>query len=140
MKGFKFDVTQTADAGTIIIRQRFFEKSFDLLIPPAQAPRIVKVLPDATDVPERSLIETIYGIDLARSPVVVTEFKLPIDANTYKGDPGALFPLKPGQSFRFGMLINDNDEPGTDIQNYLVWPATYGNFNPVDDSAIAVLD
>jgi hypothetical protein len=101
---------------------------------------LIKVLEDARDVPERRLIESIYGVDMARSPVIVTECKLPIDATSYKDSVKDLFPLKPGQTFRLGVLINDNDNPGTDVQNYLVWPATYGNFNPVDDMAIAVLE
>ena len=77
---------------------------------------------------------------MAGSPVIVTECKLPIDATTYKDAVKDLFPLKPGQTFRLGVLINDNDDPGTDVQNYLVWPATYGNFNPIDDMATAVLE
>jgi hypothetical protein len=140
LPGFKFDITRTGDAGPIVIRQRFTVPNLDLLIPPAHAPRIIQVLKDARDVPERRLIESIYGVDLAGSPVIVTECKLPIDPATYKDAVKDLFPLKPGQTFRLGFLINDNDNPGTDVRNYLVWPATYGNFNPVDDMAIAVLE
>jgi hypothetical protein len=140
LPGFKFDITSTNDAGPIVIRQRFYYQNLDFLIPPGHAPRSIKVLKDARDVPERRLIESIYGVDMAESPVIVTECKLPIDATTYKDSVQDLFPLKPGQTFRLGVLINDNDDPGTDVQNYLVWPATYGNFNPVDDMAIAVLE
>ncbi len=140
LPGFKFDITRTSDAGPIVIRQRFFNQDLDFLIPPSHAPRTVKVLKDARDVPERRLIESIYGVDMASSPVIVTECKLPIDATTYQGAVKDLFPLKPGQTFRLGVLINDNDDPGTDVQNYLVWPATYGNFNPIDDMATAVLE
>jgi hypothetical protein len=140
LPGFKFDITRTSDAGPIVLRQRFTVPNLDLLIPPEHAPRIIKVLKDARDVPERRLIESIYGVDLAGSPVIVTECKLPIAPATYKDAVKDLFPLKPGQTFRLGFLINDNDNPGTDVQNYLVWPATYGNFNPVDDMAIAVLE
>ena len=140
LPGFKFDVTRTSDAGPIVIRQRFYFQNLDFLIPPDHAPRTVKVLANARDVPERRLIESIYGVDMADSPVIVTECKLPIDATTYKDAVKDLFPLKPGQTFRLGFLINDNDNPGTDVQNYLVWPATYGNFNPIDDTAIAVLE
>ena len=140
LPGFKFDITRTSDAGPIVIRQRFYYQNLDFLIPPSHAPRTVKVLKDARDVPERRLIESIYGVDMADSPVIVTECKLPIDATTYKDAVKDLFPLKPGQTFRLGVLINDNDDPGTDVQNYLVWPATYGNFNPIDDMATAVLE
>jgi hypothetical protein len=97
-------------------------------------------LKDAHAVPERRLIESIYGIDLAGSPVIVTECKLPIDPTTYKDATQDLFPLKPGQTFRFGFVINDGDDPGAGVPNFLVWPATYGDFNPIDDTAIAVLE
>ncbi len=62
------------------------------------------------------------------------------DPTTYRGSVKSLFPMKPGQTFRLGFLINDNDEPGSDIQHYLVWPATYSNFGPVEDGALAVLE
>jgi hypothetical protein len=139
-QGFKFDATQTTDAGPILLRSRFFFQKLDLLLPPERCPRIMRVLPNARDVPERSLIESIYGVDLSASPVVITEFKLQIDDSTYRDSTKDVISLKPGQTFRLGILINDNDNPGTDVQNFLVWPATYGNFNPVDDSAIAVLE
>jgi Right handed beta helix region len=139
-KGFKFDATRTSDAGPIVIRSRFYVQKLDSLLDPAQAPRSIQVLDDASGVPERALIESVYGVDLARCRVIVTEFKLPIDATTYQGSPESLFPMKPGQTFRLGFLINDNDEPGTDLQHYLVWPATYSNFGPVEDGALAVLE
>ena len=53
LPGFKFDITQTSDAGPIVIRQRFYFNNLDFLIPSGHAPRVVKVLPDARDVPER---------------------------------------------------------------------------------------
>jgi hypothetical protein len=140
LPGFKFDITRTSDAGPIVIRQRLYYPNLDLRIPPSHAPRSVTILKDARDVPERRLIESIYGVDMAKSPVIVTECKLPIDATTYQDAVKDLFPLKPGQTFRVGVQINDNDNPGTDVQNYLVWPATYGNFNPIDDMATAVLE
>ena len=140
LPGFKFDVTRTTDAGEILIRSRFYFAKLDYLVPPEVAPRIVKILDDARSVPERELIESVYGVEMADCRVIVTEFKLPIDERTYKDSLKELFPLKPGQAFRIGFLINDNDDPGTDVQNYLVWPATYGTFNPVEDGAIAVLE
>ena len=71
------------------------------------------------------------------------EFKLPIDAVTYKDSLAELKPLTPwgpGREFWLGFLINDNDEPGTDVQEYLVWPPTYNNFGPVSDGARAILE
>ena len=49
--------------------------------------------------------------------VVVIEFKLPIDAVTYKDSLKELkdiTPWGPGREFWFGMLINDNDAPGNE--------------------------
>ncbi len=139
-KGFKFDLTQTTDAGPIVYRSRFYFQKLDWLIPATQAPRVVKVLKDAKDVSERTLIESVFGLDLSACRVIVSEVKLPINAQTYQGSPESLVSLQPGQTFRIGFLINDNDDPGSDVQNYLVWPASYGNFNPVEDSAIAELE
>jgi hypothetical protein len=140
MKGFKFALTQTTDAGPVVVRSRFFDAKLDLLIPPDQAPRVVKVLDDARAVSERTLIESVYGVDMADCPVIVTELKLPIDDQTYRDASSDLFPLHSGQTFRLGFLINDSDAPGTDVPSYLVWPATYGSFNPVEDAAMAVIE
>ncbi len=139
-RGFKFDATITTDAGPIVLRQRFYLKKLDKLLTTPHCPRVIKVLKDARDVPERALIESVYGVNLADSPVIVTEFKLPIDAETYAGSEAERIAMKPGQTFRLGFLINDNDAAGTDVQNYLVWPATYSNFGPLEDSAIAILE
>ena len=121
-----------------MIRSRFYLQKLSLAR--TRASPAARVLDDARDVPERSLIESVYGVDLSKCRVIVTEFKLPIDATTYRGSPESLFPMKPGQTFRLGFLINDNDEPGTDLQHYLVWPAIYSNFGPVEDGALAVLE
>jgi hypothetical protein len=139
-EGFKFDVTRTTSHGDIIIRQRFYDHKLEQLLPAAHAPRVVKVLDNARDVSERELIESVYGEDLSNCRVIVTEFKLPIDARTYEGAAGALFPVAPGKTFWIGFMIDDNDEPGTDVQRLLVWPATYGTFNPKEDGALAIFD
>jgi hypothetical protein len=135
--GFKFDITRTTDKGDIIIRQRFFNGKLEALLPADQAPRVIKVLDDAKDVPERELIESIYGEDLSNCKVIVTEFKLPIDQLTYVGATDSLFPVGPGKTFWLGFMIDDNDEPGTDVQRLMVWPATYGTFSPPEDGALA---
>lgn len=44
----------------------------------------------------------------------------------------------PGNAFWLGFMIDDKPGPGSDIQNLMVWPATYGTFNPMDDGALAV--
>lgn len=137
--GFKFDITKTTDAGDIIIRQRFFFQKYELLVPPDHAPRVIKILDNAQDVPERSLIESVYGVNLAPDKVIVTEFKLPMDAITYKDAEADAPKMTPGSSFWLGFMIDDNNQPGADLQNLMVWPATYGTFNPPEDGAKAVL-
>lgn len=51
-----------------------------------------------------------------------------------------LEPWGPGLEFWLGFMINDNDQPGSDVQNDVVWPATYGNFNPREDGGRANLE
>lgn len=140
MKGFKFDVCETTDAGPILFRQRFVSERLDKILPENHAPLAIKVLPNAQEISERKLIEDIFGEDLSDCKVIVNEFKLPIDEITYQGDPGAIFPLRPGQTFWIGFMIDDNDNPGTDVQNLMVWPSTYGTFKAVESGARAVLD
>ena len=86
------------------------------------------------------MIESIYGVEMATSPVIVIECKLPIDSTTYQGAVKDLFPLKPGQTFRLGGLINDNDDPARTSRTSSSDGTTYGNFNPIDDMATAVLE
>ena len=57
--------------------------------------RVIKVLDNARDLPERKLIESVYGVDMSDCKVIVTEFKLPIDERTYKGDEKAMLPMRP---------------------------------------------
>jgi hypothetical protein len=42
--------------------------------------------------------------------------------------------------FWLGFLIDDNDQPGTDVQYFLLWPATYGTFSEKESGAIAELE
>jgi hypothetical protein len=37
-------------------------------------------------------------------------------------------------------MVDDNDEPGTDLQKLEVWPASYGTFSPKEDGAWAVYE
>ncbi|MDB5172337.1 MAG: hypothetical protein JWN51_1110, partial [Phycisphaerales bacterium] len=138
--GFKFDLTRTVDRGDFLIRQRFFFGNLELEIPNDVAPRVIRVLDNAKDVPERKLIESVYGVDMSDCKVIVTELKLPIDARTYKGDEKAMIPMQPGGKFRLGFMIDTNDQPGTDVQSFELWPATYGTFNPPETMAQAVLE
>jgi hypothetical protein len=101
---------------------------------------MVKVLDNARDVEERQLIESIYGEDMSDCKVIVYEFKLPINKETYKGGEDRLFSLEPGKSFWLGFMIDDNNQPGADIQNFLLWPVTYGTFSPKEVGAIATCE
>jgi hypothetical protein len=143
MTGFKFESTFTTDVGPLVFRNRYYFSKFDWAMPADLAPRSIKVLDNARDVRERELVESVYGVDMSNCRVIVVEFKLPINAATYKDSPKELKELTPwssGREFWLGFLINDNDDPGTDVQNFLVWPATYGNFSPAEEGARAVLE
>ena len=138
--GFQFSISRFTDTGSSIIRRRFYFGKLDLLVPSDHAPRSIEVLPNAKDVPERKLIEAIYGEDLAKSQVIVTEFKLPIDKVTYQGSEETIFPVRSGAGVWLGFMIDDNDVPGSDTQKTIVWPATYGTFNVKEQGAWAVFE
>jgi hypothetical protein len=138
MDGFKVMVSPTTDQGTAMRGEKFLGKSD--LVSEQHAPRVVKVLDDAKSVTEREMIESVYGIDMSGCKVIVTEFKLPLDKESFAGNPAAQFATTPGSKFWLGLLINDNDEPGSDIQRYLYWPATYSTFQPKEDGAQAILE
>jgi len=141
MDGFKYMLSPTSDKGLFMPRQRFMGGKYaEGEVSADHAPRVVKVLDDAKSVSERELIESVYGVDMSTSKVIVTEFKLPIDEESYGGDKNALFPMKPGQTFWLGFMIDDNDESGADIQKFCLWPATYGTFQPKEDGALAELE
>ena len=130
---FSSSATRTRRARTTSGANRFFMGGSQKLIEPHHAPRIVKVLKDAQSVTERQLLENLYGVDLSKSSVVVTEFKLPIDKVTFAGAEQDVFQLGPGKSFWIGFFIDDNDTPYTDVQRFIQWPATFGMFNPPED-------
>ena len=98
--GFKFDATDhDRRRARSSSANRFFFQKLDWAMPESHAPRSIKVLDDARDVPERDLIEGVYGVDMSESRVIVIEFKLPIDAVTYKDSAKELkddHPLGPG--------------------------------------------
>ena len=139
-EGFQFSISRFTDTGPAIIRRRFFFGKLDLQVPADHAPRSVEVLPTAKDVSERRLIEAIYGEDLSNCKVIVTEFKLPIDKVTYQGSEETIFPVRSGTGVWLGFMIDDNDVPGSDIQETIVWPATYGTFNVKEQGAWAVFE
>jgi hypothetical protein len=140
LSGFGFSVAQTTDKGAIFFRNRFFFQKMDLDLDPAKAPRVIRKFASARDIPERQYIESIYGVDLSQSPGYVIEFKLPLDESTYQGDEKIVPPVQSGKWFWLGFMLNDNDVPGTDVQNFIAWPATFNVFNPPEAGARAFFE
>ncbi len=143
--GYKFNIGRTKDGQDVVLRDKFLGQPPVALLDPAHALRKIVILDNATAVEERRLIEEVYGTDLASARVMIMELKLPLDAKTYDGkDPGGqptVAPeVKPGASFRLGLLIDDNDQPGGDVQEYLIWPSTYGTFSPPEAGALATFE
>lgn len=139
-RGFQFSVGHFSTDGDQIVRRRFFFGNGPYLVPTDHAPRVIKVLDNAKDVEERKLIEATYGIDMSNCKVIVTEFKLPIDKITWKDSVDTLFEVGSGKTFWLGFMIDDNDVPGTDVQNLIVWPASYGTFDPAEKGALATFE
>jgi hypothetical protein len=138
--GFQWSVSNFTDAGPAMVRRRFFYNKLEDRTPAEHAPRSIRVLDNAKDIPERKLIEAVHGVDMTDCKVIITEFKLPIDKTTYRGSEEALFSVRPGATFWLGLMIDDNDVPGTDVQDLLVWPSSYGTFQPKEDGALAVFE
>ena len=138
VKGIKLNVTHTRDLGDVIVRDGWFLKAKPL--DPARAPRSITVLQNAATIPERKLIEQIYGVDLSNAKVIVSEFKVPMDDDTFEGRLDAKPNATSGNSMRLGIAIDDNDSPGADLQKMMVWPATYGTFSDISTSALVVFE
>jgi hypothetical protein len=136
MGGYKFAITHTTDKGDVIFREQFLCKK-DLLLDPAKAPRVIKVLNNAKDVEERKLIEDSYGVNLSASKVIITEFKIPM---SYAWDGKAPVAMKSGNGFWMGWFIDDNDTPGLDEQRPYPWPVTFAAFGNADQGAWATLE
>ena len=136
--GVKINVTHSRDQGDIVVRDGWFLKA--KLLDPAIAPRSITVLNDAGSISERKIIEDIYNVDLSQCKVIVTEFKIALDdemfAERMKEKPQGTS----GTSFYLGIAIDDNDQPGADLQRVLVWPATYGTFMDKTTSAQVMLE
>ncbi|MEI8244005.1 MAG: hypothetical protein WCI17_12110, partial [bacterium] len=126
--GFQFCVGNFSADGGPIWRRRFYAPKLYLKIPAEVAPRVVKVLDNAADVPERKLVEAATGEDLSMAKVIVTEFKLPLDARTWAGSEKDLFPVESGKGFWLGFMLDDNDRHGVNMQKMEVWPASFQTF------------
>jgi hypothetical protein len=139
--GYQFSVSHFGTDGDQIVRRRFFGGPPNpLLLKPDRAGRFVKVLDNAKDIEERSLIENAYGADLSKCKTIIYEFKIPINKETWQGGENTLFPVAAGKSFWLGFMIDDNDVAGTDVQRTLVWPASYGTFNDKTTGAVATFE
>ena len=42
--------------------------------------------------------------------------------------------------FWLGLMIDDNDVPGADVQDLMVFPASYGTFDDKERGALAVFE
>ncbi len=140
LHGFKFNVTRTQEHGDTVFRDQFGNwKNVNRVYEAQDVPRSIQVLDNAAEVAERKLIESIYGVDLSKSKVIVTEFKLPL-AKVFEGNPKALPTTKSGDTMWFGIMLDDNDVPGSDVQDLLVYPATYGTFALKERGCLATFE
>jgi hypothetical protein len=140
LPGFGFSIAKTLDKGTFFFRNRFFFQNMNLYLDADHAPRLITLIPAGTDIPERAYLESIYGIDLSKTPAYMYEFRLPLDETTYQGDVKIIPEVQSGKGFWFGFMLNDNDDPGTDIQYGVVWPGTFGMFAQPEAGARAVFE
>ena len=139
LAGFKFNVTRTQEHGDTVFRDRFYVTNFNKVYTAEEVPRSIRVLDNASEVEERKLIESIYGVDLAKSKIIVTEFKLPM-AKAFEGDPKSGPTGKSGDTMWIGIMLDDNDVPGSDVQDLLVYPATYGTFALKERGCLATFE
>jgi hypothetical protein len=139
LSGFKFNVTRTIEHGDTVMRDRFGHPEMTKVFTPEEVPRAIRILENAKDVSERSLIEPIYGIDLSNSKVIITEFKLPFDL-AFEGDRDAGPKGVSGDQMWVGVMLNDNDVPGSDAQDLIIYPATYSTFSVKEAGALATFE
>jgi hypothetical protein len=140
MQGCKFNVATTTDNGVTVFRNKFVVASIDRVFTGEEVPRSLKIYDDASQIEERKFIEAVYGVDLSKSKVIVTEFKLPLtEAVALAGAPTKIN-VASGETFWTGFFINDNDIAGGDVQKYLAWPATYGTFAVKEAGALATFE
>ncbi len=139
-EGFQWNLARYADAGEAIVRRRFYYQNLTKLIPAEVAPRVVRVLNDVRDLPERALMESATGEDLSRAKAILYEFRMPVDERSYEGSTKSIFPVEPGKGFWFGLMISDNDTPGSDVQDYAVWPPSFGSYEVKERGAWAVFE
>ena len=85
-------------------------------------------------------MEALYGVGTSKAKVIVTEFRIPMDAETYSGAEADVVQFGPGRSFWTGFFVDGDDTPYTDVQRLIGWPTTFGVFNPKEDGALATCE
>jgi len=138
MEGVKWNMSMTTDKGPVNQVDGLQMKCH--ILDQKDSPLVIKILDDAQSVTERKLIENIYGVDMSKCKVELFETKVPMNNNTYAGKENAKLDLKTGAKFWIGFMLDDNDNPGTDLQNLMGWPATYGTWAPKEQMAQAILE
>jgi hypothetical protein len=139
--GMQFVATRNNDNTDVVWRNRFFDNNVkQLFLPPNHAPCKVTVLDDAMNVPEREMLEGLYGQNLSGAKVIVTEFKIPLDKVTYQGTEKDIPELGPGKTFWINFFVDDSDTPYTDNQELIAWPVGSGMFGNKEEGAIATCE
>ena len=139
LKGFKLNVTRTKEHGDTVLRERFALPKLTRVFNSEEIPRSIVVREDARDLPERKFIEDLYGVDLASAKAVITEFRVPLKL-LFADDPQAGVTGDSGESIWLGFMVNDNDAPGSDTQDLIVYPATYSTFATQERGILATLE
>jgi len=138
LEGSKFNISLTSDLGPVNCIDGWFRPS--IMLKQEQSPLVIKVLDNAKTVDERKLIESICGQDMSDCKVEVFETKIPMNAKTFAGREKYMPAFKPGALLYLGFLIDDNDTPGCDVQNWMAWPVTYGTGSPKETGALVELE
>lgn len=142
--GFKYNITRLVGQGDVVYRDTWRagwgHPEYNQMLPPETAPRVIKVLDNAASIADRKLLEAAYGVDMSACKVMLMEFMIPRAAMTPMENKEMEVDFAPGKSFRLGFMLNDNDTPGADAMNPVVWPITYGTFERTDRGALAVFE
>ena len=139
--GMQYVAAKMADGKDVVWRNRFFSKVDQVYFPSSHAPCIVKVLDDAKGVPEREVLEHLYGEDLSKAKVIVTEFKIPMDKVTYAQAEADVPQLGPGKTFYVNFFVDDNDKAYNDVQQtVLIWPTGSSMFGAKEEVALATCE
>jgi len=139
LTGFKLNVTRTREHGETVLRERFALPKFTRVFTPEEMPRSITVLENSKDLPERKFIEDLYGVDLASAKAIITEFRVPLKL-LFADDPTAQVTGASSEAIWLGFMVNDNDVPGSDTQDLIVYPATYNTFATKERGILATLE